>query len=85
MCNEIFDTCEHCGSTYNPDSQGHEHNDDCECIYCDPEHSDFDKINGAPIRKYVMQFGRLCFCCQECEINFIRGTRDEKNNKTGNK
>lgn len=73
MNNDTLDTCEHCESTYSPDRQGHEHNIDCKCCYCDPDHPEHDAISASIITNFIEKYGRLCFCCQECEVNFIRG------------
>lgn len=72
MNGDVLDTCEHCGQIYDPDCQGHEHDPDCECCYCDPDHLEHDEPSAAPIMAHVEKYGRLCFCSQECECNFIR-------------
>lgn len=74
ISNKTLDTCDHCGAKYDPNNQGHEHYEYCECYYCDEEHPDFDKINSIAIKEYVLKHGRLCFCCQECEVNFLHDT-----------
>ena len=77
MNNDTLDTCEHCGCLYDPDVQGHEHDPDCECCYCDPMNPEHDYFNATPIIDHVQKFGRLCFCSQECEYNFVNGRRYE--------
>ena len=65
------DTCDYCGSIYNP-VEGCCHEEVCKCCYCDPEHQDYNVINAAPIIVAVLNKGQVYFCSQECECNFIK-------------
>jgi len=65
-------TCHHCGEGYNEDSQGHTHDDDCECCHCDPQHDDHDRDAADVVKRAVERSGYVSFCCMECENAFIQ-------------
>ena len=70
--NEYTDTCTQCGREYDPDQEGHTHDPECECWYCDTLHDEYDPDIGPVIRDYVSEHGALYFCCYECESDWIR-------------
>ena len=70
--NEYVNECDHCGNTYDSDREGHTHDEECECQYCDTNHDDYDEYNARPIAEFVADHGSLNFCCQECENSFIQ-------------
>lgn len=72
--NDYLDTCEWCGEIYNYATEGHTHTSECECRNCDPGHDEYDSVNAAPIIAHVKKHGQLCFCCQECECNFVNNS-----------
>ena len=53
---KLTDTCEWCGREYDPDSEGHYHNEDCACEWC--------VKNGTPLE--------IGFCGVECEVQWVR-------------
>ena len=67
-----IDTCFHCGEEYDSDCEGHTHDPDCECWFCDPEHDEYDEWGGEPVRRHVKKHGYLDICSSECEDNFRR-------------
>ena len=69
---ETIGICYHCGKEYDSDYEGHTHDPDCECWFCDSEHDEHDEWDGEPIRKHVKKHGYLNICSPECEDNFRR-------------
>jgi len=67
-----IDICYHCGEEYDSDREGHTHDPDCECCFCDSLHYEYDEEFGEPIRRHVKKHGYLRICCVECEDNFRR-------------
>jgi hypothetical protein len=62
--------CTHCGSEYDEDNEGTTHDAVCECVYCDPNHWEFDP-DGYPVLDHVDKHGFVSFCGMECESRFI--------------
>jgi len=73
MSDKITDTCDHCGLNYNPNREGHSHDECCQCYLCDINHEDYDPEVSACIHAHVDKHGCLDFCGPECESGWIRG------------
>jgi len=66
------DTCYQCLGEYDPDNEGHTHDENCACCFCDADHYEYDAEGGQAIRDHVREYGFLDVCSSECEDEFRR-------------